>query len=385
MDYHDGCEAACTITGNEVCDGVDNDCNGLIDDNVSMPQFVCASYEKGVCAANLTALRAMGPRCMNAQISCNPAAAGIMGYEPIETTCDTKDNDCDGKVDEMIPAVGKPCSAGIGACQVTGMNVCSGAAGGYSCNAVANMGASSPETCDGTDNNCNNVVDDFAPPTTGNIVGNFNLVNLGASNILMMKYEASRADADGMTAGIRSGKPCSAPGKLPWANVTWGEASGACCALNTNGQCDPGLKGWRLCDATTWETACKGPAGTCTWGYSNTGGTLCSHGPVTTYQNVCLGGEYTGITCTGGASQCATTTGNATFAQCRSALGGGDVFDMSGNLKEWTQTSPSANIYEVRGGSFNNVENGRTCAFNFTVGNTSFRFPTTGFRCCYYP
>jgi hypothetical protein len=54
-------------------------------------------------------------------------------------------------------------------------------------------------------------------------------------------------------------------------------------------------------------------------------------------------------------------------------------------LKEWTQTSPSANIYEVRGGSYNNLENGRTCAFNFTVGDTSFRFPTTGFRCCYYP
>jgi hypothetical protein len=61
------------------------------------------------------------------------------------------------------------------------------------------------------------------------------------------------------------------------------------------------------------------------------------------------------------------------------------TFDTSGNVKEWTQTSQRVNVYEIRGGSYNNIENARTCAFNFTVGDTSFRFPTTGFRCCYYP
>jgi formylglycine-generating enzyme required for sulfatase activity len=236
------------------------------------------------------------------------------------------------------------------------------------------------EVCDGEDNDCSGVVDDFTTPTTTIMGFNFDVVNTGIGNVVMMKYEASRSDADGTTQGVRTGRPCSAAGKLPWTNVTWGEASAACCALNANGQCDAGLKGWRLCDSSTWETACKGPSAACTWGYN----TNCAHDPLdtTTYANTCVGGEYSSA-CTGGGTQCARTSGS--FGQCRSAPNGGDIFDMSGNVKEWTQTAQSAGIYELRGGSYNNLESGRTCAFNFTVGNTSFRFPTTGFRCCYYP
>ncbi|HEX4353407.1 MAG TPA: hypothetical protein VHZ95_10840, partial [Polyangiales bacterium] len=190
-------------------------------------------------------------------------------------------------------------------------------------------------------------------------------------------------------AGTLGNKPCSTSGKMPWGNVSWTEASAACCALNADGQCPSGGKGWELCDSATWASACKGPAGTCTWGYSNTGAAVCAHDPrVTTYQDVCLGSEALSagvVTCPSGVTQCATTTGSSSFAQCRAALGGGDVFDLSGNLKEWTRTSPASGIYEIRGGSYNNLENGRTCDFNFTVGATSFRFPNTGFRCCYYP
>ncbi|HTA18193.1 MAG TPA: MopE-related protein, partial [Polyangia bacterium] len=45
-----GCETACTKTngGVEICDGLDNDCNGLIDDNVGAATITCKSL--GVCA-----------------------------------------------------------------------------------------------------------------------------------------------------------------------------------------------------------------------------------------------------------------------------------------------------------------------------------------------
>jgi hypothetical protein len=369
-----------------VCDGVDNDCNGQIDDNVLMPQFVCSAYEKGVCAANATvlmSLRTDGPRCMNGQISCNPGAATIPNYQANETSCDSLDNDCDGKVDEMIPAVGQPCTAGIGDCQTSGVNVCdSNSPGGYKCNAVPTMGDPVETSCDGIDEDCNGTVDDFAPPTLSNTITNFDLVDVGGG-VLMMKYEASRSDSTGnmmMGQGARTGRPCSRQGVLPWTNVTWGEASAACCALNANGVCDPGLKGWRLCDSSTWEAACKGPGAACTWGYSAN----CAHSLTSTmFTGTCLGSETT-ITCANGAP-CNTTTGNASFPNCKAPLANGDIFDMSGNVKEWTQTSQGTGIYELRGGSYNNIELGRTCGFNFTVGNTSFRFPTTGFRCCYYP
>jgi hypothetical protein len=58
---------------------------------------------------------------------------------------------------------------------------------------------------------------------------------------------------------------------------------------------------------------------------------------------------------------------------------------MSGNVKEWTATERgSADVHSIRGGSYNNVEGGRTCGFDFTVGDENFAFVNTGFRCCYY-
>jgi hypothetical protein len=305
----------------------------------------------------------------------------IPNFQATESLCDGLDNDCDGRTDEMVPAIGQPCSRGMGACTTMGVNVCDPGVTGYRCGA-ANPPSGSAEVCDGLDNNCNGMIDDFAMPTAS--ISGFSLVNLGATNgnVLMMSYEASRPDANGTSSGRLTHKPCSAAGRLPWADVTWSEANAACCALNTNGQCQAANKGWRLCDAATWGTACKGPAGTCTWGYSAN----CSHAmtDTTTYNNVCLGVEGS-VTCPAGVTKCATTTGAGAYPNCRSALAGGSVYDLSGNLKEWTYTAQGSGIYELRGGSFNNLETGRTCDFDFSVGDTSFRFPTTGFRCCYYP
>jgi hypothetical protein len=401
-DYRDGCEQSCTVTGSEICDGVDNDCNGLIDDNVLTPSVVCASYETGVCAASpsaLARLRTAGPKCVNGVLSCDVVAAGsnggIANFISPENNCDTRDNDCDGRIDETFPSVGRPCTNGTGACQTTGTYVCdSMQMVGYSCNAPAPL-AGTPEACDGADNDCNGVIDDFAAPGTSNAVTGFSFVNLGGGT-LMMTYEASKPDATDVITGTQTSKPCSATNKLPWADVTWGEASAACCALNTNGQCQGGGKGWRLCDSTTWDTACKGTGAACTWGYDDRApdaptmflGATCAHDPrVATFSGVCRGSEGTFSGCPSGTPQCAAKTG--AFADCKTK--GTSLFDLSGNLKEWTNTShvttdtPPVTVYELRGGSYNNVEQGRACDFNFTVGDGSFRFPNAGFRCCFYP
>jgi hypothetical protein len=47
-DYRDGCEASCTFSGNEICDGLDNDCNGDIDDSATLPSQVCIPRRVGV-------------------------------------------------------------------------------------------------------------------------------------------------------------------------------------------------------------------------------------------------------------------------------------------------------------------------------------------------
>ena len=47
-DPSNGCECTKTNGGVEICDGLDNDCDGVVDDNLGAPTVTCLS--KGVCA-----------------------------------------------------------------------------------------------------------------------------------------------------------------------------------------------------------------------------------------------------------------------------------------------------------------------------------------------
>lgn len=85
----------CVVTGTEVCDGVDNDCNGQVDDlNVFSAETLsavesCRVGTVGVCAAQRA-------ECRNGSFQC----VAPPEYQPIETLCDKLDNDCNGRVDE---------------------------------------------------------------------------------------------------------------------------------------------------------------------------------------------------------------------------------------------------------------------------------------------
>jgi len=68
----------------EACDGVDNDCNGGVDD----PQGECDTEVPGLCAAGL-------PFCQGDALRCRQTVL------PIDERCgDALDNDCDGEADE---------------------------------------------------------------------------------------------------------------------------------------------------------------------------------------------------------------------------------------------------------------------------------------------
>ncbi|NVB80917.1 MAG: hypothetical protein HOV81_21145, partial [Kofleriaceae bacterium] len=59
----------------------------------------------------------------------------------------------------------------------------------------------------------------------------------------------------------------------------------------------------------------------------------------------------------------------------------GDVFDMSGNVREWTKArSPGQN--PIRGGSSSDLATGISCPLNFSLASDAFFFPNVGFRCC---
>ncbi|MEZ4470918.1 MAG: VWA domain-containing protein [bacterium] len=72
--------------------------------------------------------------------------------------CDGADNDCDGRVDEGFPNVGRPCSVGVGFCNRDGEIECSADGDGTTCSATP--GDPRAEDCNGIDDDCDGQTDE---------------------------------------------------------------------------------------------------------------------------------------------------------------------------------------------------------------------------------
>ncbi len=91
------------------------------------------------------------------EVDCDDSVETGVEVNPGATeVCDGEDNDCNGTVDDNLTDTGGACSAGVGACEVDGIEVCS--AGVLQCNAEAGIGGA--EICNNIDDDCNGITDD---------------------------------------------------------------------------------------------------------------------------------------------------------------------------------------------------------------------------------
>jgi MYXO-CTERM domain-containing protein len=221
------CNAGATTVGEEVCDGDDNDCDGLIDEAPLPGVGVPCGTPVGECRQGTT-------MCQNGRLTCSSVG-------PTEEVCDGLDNNCNGSVDENLPMTGMECRPPglppgpiLGECK-PGRSICTGA-GGWVCQGGVGP---SPEVCDGKDNNCDGIIDtgsmcppgascvngECAPPCGQSETGRCQPDRVCVNEVCIRKECAEKPCA--------AGEVCNAEGKCvdPCAGVT--------CPMGTT--CERGL------------------------------------------------------------------------------------------------------------------------------------------------
>jgi hypothetical protein len=283
--------------------------------------------------------------------------------------CNGVDDNCDNRIDETFPNLGQSCTAGLGICMGIGTYVCAPSQTYTVCNAVANPGAARDELCNGLDDDCDGQVDERVP-VAGVTCYNGGahackgwadpMVHVGA--FWIYEYEASRRDASSVSGGSDPTRACSNAGVIPWSRVTEAQAAAACAAVrNSAGNF------MRLCTAAEWTAACNNGVSGNVWSYATT--------PAV----------YNSTTCNGFDRALGTAWATGGGASCYTNQLNGRIYDLSGNLAEWTSTpqvTDALTFNKVFGGSYNTPALGTSCNLDFFMLLPATALNDVGFRCC---
>jgi hypothetical protein len=422
----------------DVCDGLDNNCDGKVDEDFDLdsdPEH-CGSCEKS-CVGTLPHALA---KCVNQECQIDVCetdygdldkqAAGceLCPVRPVRVeSCNGKDDDCDGSIDEAAEiAATKPASgsaAGVNSyCKERAGTLChdvplhcDSQAGGWVCDypagveVVAGKVVVTEGLCDGKDGNCDTQIDeafldlnktcndgalgvclDYGktqcdpldksktycnvslapdPPDASDEVCNGLDDNCDGQidEDTDEMVHIARNSLDFYIDKYEASRPDSTAAK---AGTDETHRCGVAGRLPWTGASFDEAEeaciasGKRLCKLAELEEACEGAANN-VYPYS---------------------GAYSGTKCNGIDAPGSAAAPTGSFAGCVSADG---VFDLSGNVAEWssdvkgtTTGNPKYDIMALQGGSYLTPANGLTCKFDFDVITTNAVLPSLGFRCC---
>ncbi|MBN2101382.1 MAG: LamG domain-containing protein [Candidatus Aenigmarchaeota archaeon] len=194
----------------ETCNGIDDDCDGERDENI--PRCACADgaqntggYEPQVCNGiddNCNGLIDEGV------LKCPCADKTLEDVESFITpdlTCDDIDNDCNGIVDDQYPQLGEVCGGNPRSACYGGKYVCSIDEVSVVCNTMTppensftgkTIDRRSEESCNGIDDDCNDVIDDLAGSNSNRYCACYNGMRLPGE--LVERCNGIDEDCDGV-------------------------------------------------------------------------------------------------------------------------------------------------------------------------------------------